>query len=306
MSIYQNFDRIPTLAEVAPSLVFEPKREPLRHNGVLVKDKFAIINPTLGEMRTDILPSEPMGEVMQVVGKSHVATPYSVMWESMREGIELSGLDTSQIQIKFIISPDGGSYSADIIFKQYEFEPAVGDVHSMRFRIYASHDMTFKHHIQCGLFRYWCSNGQASIAEKLEVKAKNTQSADPEKLGRIVADFPARLEAEADLYKDMMATPLSKDRAVEFIRENIATYRVASGIKINEKAVEDGARIWNMYSNLGDTGYRLFNVITHIGTHVTGRERDGTNMVRKQSLMEKQAQSIVDMPEFKQLVGLAA
>lgn len=304
MSIYQNFDRIPTLAEVAPSLVFDPKCEPLRHNGRLVKDKFAIINPTLGEI--DSLTGEPMGEVMQVVGKSHVATPYSVMWESMREGIELSGLDTSQMQIKFIISPDGGSYSADIIFKQYEFEPAVGDVHSMRFRIYASHDMTFKHHIQCGLFRYWCSNGQASIAEKLEVKAKNTQSADPEKLGRIVADFPARLEAEADLYKDMMATPLSKDRAVEFIRENIATYRVASGIKINEKAVEDGARIWNMYSNLGDTGYRLFNVITHIGTHVTGRERDGTNMVRKQSLMEKQAQSIVDMPEFKQLVGLAA
>ena len=304
MSAYQDFNTFPTLSEVAPSLVFEPKREALRHNGLLVKDKFAIINPTIGDI--DPLTGLPKGEVMQVVGKSHVATPYDVMWDSMREGIELSGLDTSQIKIKFLIAPDGGSYSADIIFKQYEFEPAVGDVHSMRFRIYASHDMTFKHHIQCGLFRYWCSNGQASIAEKLEVKAKNTQSADPEKLGRIVADFPARLEAEAELYKGMMATPLSKDRAIEFIRDNVATYNIASGIKINEKTVEEGARIWNMYGNLGDTGYRLFNVITHIGTHVTGRERDGTNMVRKQSLMEKQAQAIVDMPEFKQLVGLAA
>ena len=304
MSVYQDFNGIPTLSEVAPSLVFEPKREALRHNGLLVKDKFAIINPTIGDI--DPLTGLPKGEVMQVVGKNHVANPYPVMWDSIREGVELSGLDTSQIKIKFLIAPDGGSYSADIIFKQYEFEPAVGDVHSMRFRIYDSHDMTFKHHIQCGLFRYWCSNGQASIAEKLEVKAKNTQSADPEKLGRIVADFPARLEAEAELYKGMMATPLSKDRAIEFIRDNVATYNIASGIKINEKAVEDGARIWNMYSNLGDTGYRLFNVITHIGTHVTGRERDGTNMVRKQSLMEKQAQAIVDMPEFKQLVGLAA
>ena len=174
----------------------------------------------------------------------------------------------------------------------------------MRFRIYDSHDMTFKHHIQCGLFRYWCSNGQASIAEKLEVSAKNTQSADPEKLGRIVADFPARLEAEAELYKDMMATPLSKDRAMEFIRDNVATYRIASGIKINQKSVEEGARIWNMYNNLGDTGYRLFNVITHIGTHVTGRE--GTNMARKQAIIEQKAQAVVDLPEFKQLVGLAA
>lgn len=304
MSTYVNFDHIPTLSEVAPSLVFDPIREPLRHNGILVKDKFAIINPTLGEMRTDIMPSEPTGEVMQIVGVNHVATPYPVMWESMRQGIELSGLDTSQIQIKFIISPDGGSYSADIIFKQYEFEPAVGDVHSMRFRIYDSHNMTFKHHIQCGLFRYRCSNGQASIAEKLEVKAKHTLTADPEKLGAVVADFPARLEAEAELYKDMMETPLSKDRAIEFIRENVATYRVASGIKVNQKAVEEGARIWNMYSNLGDTGYRLFNVITHIGTHVNGRE--GTDMARKQARIEQQAQSIVDLPEFKQLVGLVA
>jgi hypothetical protein len=300
MSTYVNFDHIPTLSEVAPSLVFEPKREALRHKDILVEDKFAIINPTIGDI--DPLTGLPKGKVMQVVGKSHVATPYDIMWESMRQGIELSGLDTSQIQVKFIISPDGGAYSADIIFKRYEFEPAVGDVHSMRFRIYDSHNMAFKHHIQCGLFRYWCSNGQASIAEKLEVKAKHTLTADPEKLGAVVADFPARLEAEAELYKDMMDTPLSKDRAVEFIREKVATYRVASGIKVNEKMVEEGARIWNMYSNLGNTGYRLFNVITHIGTHVTGRG----DMARKQARIEQQAQSVVDMPEFKQLVGLAA
>ena len=303
MSVYQDFNGIPTLSEVAPSLVFEPKREALRHNGLLVKDKFAIINPTIGDI--DPLTGLPKGEVMQVVGKNHVANPYPVMWDSIREGVELSGLDTSQIKIKFLIAPDGGSYSADIIFKQYEFEPAVGDVHSMRFRIYASHDMTFKHHIQCGLFRYWCSNGQASIAEKLEVSAKNTRSADPEKLGRIVADFPARLEAEAELYKDMMATSLSKDHAMEFIRDRVATYRTTSGaIKINEKTVEESARIWNMYRNLGDTGYRLFNVITHMGTHVTGRE--GTNMARKQALIEQKSQALVDTPEFRQLVGLAA
>ena len=302
MSVYQDFNGIPTLSEVAPSLVFEPKREPVRYEGEIVESKFFIINPLLGKV--DPFTGKPKGKPMGITGQNHATTSYDVMWDSMREGILQSGLDTSQIKIKFLIAPDGGSYSADIIFKQYEFEPAVGDVHSMRFRIYDSHDMTFKHHIQCGLFRYWCSNGCSSIAEKLEVSAKNTQSADPEKLGRIVADFPARLEAEADLYKDMMATPVSKDRAMEFIRENVATYRIASGIKVNEKSVEEGARIWNMYNNLGDTGYRLFNVITHIGTHVTGRE--GINMARKQAIIEQKAQAVVDLPEFKQLVGLAA
>jgi len=288
MSVYQDFNSIPALPV---ELDFDPVREPLIHNGRRVDGHHAIINPL-----TD--------EVMCVSKRQHNPVNFSRMWDAFREGIDSSGIDTSQVQVKFNRAKGNSAYSVDILFKKYEFEPAVGDLHSMRFRLYDSHDMTFKHHIQCGLFRYWCSNGQASIAENLQAKVKHTMMADPEKLGAVVADWPARLEDEAGMYQDMMNTPVSKELAVEFIRKEVATYRVASGIKINEKMVEEGARIWNMYGNLGDTGYRLFNVMTHIGTHVTGRE--GTDLARKQARVEQNVQEIISRPAFKTLVGIAA
>ena len=76
-----------------------------------------------------------------------------------------------------------------------------------------------------------------------------------------------------------------------------------TGIKINEKSVEEFARLWNQYSSLGDTGYRLYNVLTHIGTHVTGRE--GTDLARKQIRIEDKIADIVQRPAFRQISGLA-
>ena len=288
MSVYQDFTSIPALPV---ELDFDPVREPLVHNGRKVDGHHAIINPL-----TD--------EVMCVSKRQHNPVNFSRMWDAFREGIEASGIDTSQIQVKFNKAKGNSAYSVDMLFKKYEYEPAVGDLHSMRFRLYDSHDMTFKHHIQCGLFRYWCSNGCASIAENLQVDRKHTLLADPEKLGTVVADWPQRLEQEAEVYATMMGTEVTKEIAIEFIRKEVATYRVASGIKVNAKMVEEGARIWNMYKNLGDTGYRLFNVMTHIGTHVTGRE--GTDMARKQARIEQQVQDGIARPAFKTLVGIAA
>jgi len=45
-------------------------------------------------------------------------------------------------------------------------------------------------------------------------------------------------------------------------------------------------------------------VLTHIGTHVTGRE--GTDIARKQIRIEDKVSDIVQTPKFRQLVGLAA
>lgn len=288
MSAYQNFNTIPALPV---ELDFDPVREPLVHNGRVVEGHHAIINPN-----TD--------SVMCVSKRQHNPVNFRYMWDAFREGVDASGIDQSQLDVKFNVAHGASAFSVDIIFKRYDFAPIVGEPTHMRFRIYDSHDMTFKRDILCGLFRLWCSNGASSLSERLQVKQKHTMLSDPEKLGAVVAEFPARLEAEAELYPVMMNTRVTKDQAVHFIRKHVATYRVASGIKVNEKMVEEGARIWNLYGSMGDTGYRMFNVMTHIGTHVNGRE--GTDMARKQARIEQQVQSVVDLPEFKQLVGLAA
>ena len=293
MSAYQNFNGIPALPV---ALDFDPVREQVvrtGRDGVIrtVRDSYWVVNPL-----TD--------EVMATSKNQHNPVNFKHMWDSFREGVEHSGVDTSDIQIMFNTARGGAAFSADIVFKRYDYQQIVGEPTQMKMRILDSHDMTLKRDIRCMLMRLACTNGMVTVGERLTVKQKHTTFSDPEKLGAVVSEFPTRLENEAHLYKDMMAKRVTKDQAIAFARTEVATYRTAAGIKINEKTVEEFARIWNEYRALGETGYHLYNVLTHIGTHVTGRE--GTDVARKQIRIEDRVSEIVQAPAFRQLVGLAA
>ena len=293
MSAYQNFNGIPALPV---ALDFDPVREQVvrtGRDGVIrtVRDSYWVVNPL-----TD--------EVMATSKNQHNPVNFKNMWDSFRAGVEHSGVDTSDIQIMFNTARGGAAFSADIVFKRYDYQQIVGEPTQMKMRILDSHDMTLKRDIRCMLMRLACTNGMVTVGERLTVKQKHTTFSDPEKLGAVVSEFPTRLENEAHLYKDMMAKRVTKDQAIAFARTEVATYRTAAGIKINEKTVEEFARIWNEYRALGETGYHLYNVLTHIGTHVTGRE--GTDVARKQIRIEDRVSEIVQAPAFRQLVGLAA
>ena len=287
---YENFDNVPALPV---ELVFDPVREPVYRKGVVVPDQFWIINPNTDQLIND-KPS----------GKNHNPVNYTHMWESFREGVDQSGIDTSNLQVRFNVADRGAAFSADIVFKQYNYDRIVGEATEMKMRIIDSHDMSFRRDIRCMIMRLACTNGMVTVGERLTVKQKHTMLSDPEKLGAVVAEYPSRLEDEAHLYKQMMGTRVTKDQAIAFARSEVATYRIASGIKVNEKSVEEFARIWNEYAGLGETGYRLYNVMTHIGTHVTGRA--DTDLARKQIRIEDRVSDIVQGKAFQQLAGLAA
>jgi len=287
---YENFDNVPALPV---ELVFDPVREPVYRKGVVVPDQFWIINPNTDQLIND-KPS----------GKNHNPVNYTHMWESFREGVDQSGIDTSNLQVRFNVADRSAAFSADIVFKQYNYDRIVGEATEMKMRIIDSHDMSFRRDIRCMIMRLACTNGMVTVGERLTVKQKHTMLSDPEKLGAVVAEYPSRLEDEAHLYKQMMGTRVTKDQAIAFARSEVATYRVASGIKVNEKSVEEFARIWNEYAGLGETGYRLYNVMTHIGTHVTGRA--DTDLARKQIRIEDRVSDIVQGKAFQQLAGLAA
>lgn len=287
---YENFDNVPALPV---ELVFDPVREPVYRKGVVVPDQFWIINPNTDQLIND-KPS----------GKNHNPVNYTHMWDSFREGVDQSGIDTSNLQVRFNVADRSAAFSADIVFKQYNYDRIVGEATEMKMRIIDSHDMSFRRDIRCMIMRLACTNGMVTVGERLTVKQKHTMLSDPEKLGAVVAEYPSRLEDEAHLYKQMMGTRVTKDQAIAFARSEVATYRIASGIKVNEKSVEEFARIWNEYAGLGETGYRLYNVMTHIGTHVTGRA--DTDLARKQIRIEDRVSDIVQGKRFQQLAGLAA
>jgi len=292
MSKYENFSGIPALPV---ELDFDPVREPAKRvakNGdvQVISGVFNIVNPL-----TDT--------VMTVSKSKHNPVNYAIAWESFRAGIEASGIDTSDVECKFNVSPDGKSFTCDIILKRFNFERVVGEPVFMRFRITDSHDMSFVRDFLCGLWRLWCTNGCSSVREQLRLREKHTSFSDPEKVGSVVAEYPARLEAEAELYPLMMGTPVTQEQAIDFMERNVAMYRTNAGKwKLNNKALEECNRVWGLYGSMGDTGYRLYNTLTHIGTHVEGR--DGTNITLKQARMEQKVQEVVSLPEFKSLVGL--
>ena len=289
MSIYQDFS---TATALPTELNFDPIREPVYHRGVVVPDQFWMINKNTGERLSD-KPS----------GKNHNPVNYSQMWDSFIAGLFESDIDLTNAKIRFNIASRNAAFCADIIFEQYDYRRIVGEATQMKMRIIDSHDMSFKRDIRAMIMRLACTNGMVTVGENLRIKQMHTTYSDPEKLGSVVSEFPTRLENEAHLYKVMMGTPVNKDQAIAFARENVATYRVASGIKVNQKSVEEFARIWNMYDSLGNTGYRLYNVLTHIGTHVTGRE--GTDLARKQIRIEDRVADIVQRPAFRKLSGLS-
>ena len=293
MSIYQNFDNA---LKLPAELDFEPVREQVVRTGRdgivrTVPDSFWVINPL-----TD--------NVMATTKKRHRSPNFNVSWGSFTDGLIASGIDLSGVKVKFNVAHNSAAYSADILFPKYDYERIVGEPTQMKMRIIDSHDSTFRRVMRALIERLACTNGMVTVGERLEFKSFHTIHSDPEKIGAVASQYPVRLENEAHLYKIMMRTKLDKDTAIQFCRDYVASYRSTTGIKINEKSVEEFARIWNQYSALGDTGYRLYNVLTHIGTHVSGRE--GTDLARKQVRIEDKVSEIVQTPKFRELVGLAA
>ena len=294
MSAFQKFDHISHL--VLPSeLDFDPVREQAvrvnkRGDIESLRGIYNIINPL-------------NDSVLCQSRKNHTPLNYSIMWSSFMEGLVASGIDLNQVEAKWNIASDGRSFTCDIILKRYNYEMQVGEPVYMRFRIADSHDMTMVRDILCGLWRLFCANGCSAVSEQLRVREKHTSGSDPERMGAVVADYPKRLQAEAELYPLMMAQRVPEERAMNFIEQNIVAYKNNAGRMVTNKTeLAECYKTYNLYSSMGETAYRLYNTLTHIGTHVTGRE--GTNLTLKQANRERMIQTVINRKEFKELAGL--
>lgn len=287
MSKFIDFDSIPALPE---HLDFDPVKEQQVRNGRPVEGQYWIVNPL-----TD--------SVMGLGKRQHNPVNFRNMWDNFREGVDASGIDTSQLRVKFDSASNGSAFRADIVFKNYDFKRVVGEATQMKMRILDSHDQTLKRDVSAMLMRLACTNGMVTMGERLKFKQKHTMLSDPERVGRIVADFPVRLENEAELYKVLQGKRVTTDQARQFFVDNVATYMSSTGPKVNKKSVEECMRLWHQY-DLGLNGYKLYNVLTHLGTHVTGRE--GSDLTRKQIRIEQNVENIVQGRAFRELVGLAA
>jgi len=288
MTILTNNELLNRFA-IPAELDFQPVREHQVRNGVRVDNAFWTINP---------LTDEVIGS-----GKSkHRPENFATMWNRLVEGLFASDLDLTDAQVNFRNVSSGAAFRADIVLPKHDFKRIVGEETSMKLRIYDSHDQSFKRQVDAMIMRLACLNGMESISRDIGISQRHTQMADAEKMGAIASEFPTLLEKEAEVHKHLQRVHLPREIAIRFLADQVAQRKTRTGYEVNKKQLDELVGLWDSY-RIGDNMYRLYNVLTHVSTHVEAK-REGANVARKQMMLEEKVRGILHGPAFRQLAQL--
>ena len=280
--------KIATLPALPDQLNFKPVRERQVRNGYEVAGKWWTINP---------LTDEVIGD-----GKrNHLPQNFALLWDSLREGLYQSGLQLDNAETNFRSFNNNAGMRADIILPYENFDLIVGEPTSLRISVCNSHDQTHKLNISAMIYRLWCSNGQSSMSENTSLSQLNTQGAEPERIGSVAAKWPEFLQQDAHKMKQMQGVAVSRYDAIKFYSEQVASTRTRSGNVVNRTMLDRIMGIHDSYKGLNDTAYRVYNVLTHMSTHVESKACP----TKKQLVMEDKIGAIVNGDAFKELAFAA-
>ncbi len=276
-----------TLDTVLPALPqildFDPVREPQIRNGVAIRNQYWVINPN-----TDTVIGN---------GKSiHNPQNFSKVWDSFREGLLHSGLDTSEAEVKFNVIKEGAAMDAQIVLKRYQYEQVLGEPAKMTMSFRDSHDQSIRRQIRAMIYRLACLNGMIAPREAVGIVQKHTTYSDPDTVGKIASKFPDQLLKDAQTMRLMQGVKVQRADAIDFLERNVATYPTKTGTKVNKKWLDRIVGIHDSYNILGDNTYHLYNTLTHISTHVESRTAD---VATKRIRIEQDIESVIRGEEFQ-------
>jgi len=276
-----------TLDTVLPALPqildFDPVREPQIRNGVAIRNQYWVVNPN-----TDTVIGN---------GKSiHNPQNFSKVWDSFREGLLHSGLDTSEAEVKFNVIKEGAAMEAQIVLKRYQYEQVLGEPAKMTMSFRDSHDQSIRRQIRAMIYRLACLNGMIAPREAVGIVQKHTTYSDPDTVGKIASKFPDQLLKDAQVMRLMQGVKVNRDDAIDFLERNVATYPTKTGTKVNKKWLDRIVGIHDSYNILGENSYHLYNTLTHISTHVESRTAD---VATKRIRIEQDIESVIRGEEFQ-------
>ncbi len=271
---------LPALPQI---LDFEPVREPQIRNGVAIRNQYWVVNPN-----TDTVIGN---------GKSiHNPQNFSKVWDSFREGLLHSGLDTSEAEVKFNVIKEGAAMDAQIVLKRYQYEQVLGEPAKMTMSFRDSHDQSIRRQIRAMIYRLACLNGMIAPREAVGIVQKHTTYSDPDTVGKIASKFPDQLLKDAQTMRLMQGVKVQRADAIDFLERNVATYPTKTGTKVNKKWLDRIVGIHDSYNILGDNTYHLYNTLTHISTHVESRTAD---VATKRIRIEQDIESVIRGEEFQ-------
>ena len=271
---------LPALPQI---LDFDPVREPQIRNGVAIRNQYWVVNPN-----TDTVIGN---------GKSiHNPQNFSKVWDSFREGLLHSGLDTSEAEVKFNVIKEGAAMEAQIVLKRYQYEQVLGEPAKMTMSFRDSHDQSIRRQIRAMIYRLACLNGMIAPREAVGIVQKHTTYSDPDTVGKIASKFPDQLLKDAQVMRLMQGVKVQRAEAIDFLERNVATYPTKTGTKVNKKWLDRIVGIHDSYNILGENSYHLYNTLTHISTHVESRTAD---VATKRIRIEQDIESVIRGEEFQ-------
>ena len=274
------------------SLQFNPVLMPIEHEGVRLP-------ASIGQK----IVRDDSNEVLGIVKSKYIPQPYSALWEPLVEGLEESGLDLDDAEIKWSTMNNGARMFADITLKSYNYDRIVGEKTALQMRVRNSVDGSLKYDVSAFIKRLWCSNGQARIAENTSVKFKHTISTEPEKIGQVAASWPTILEDDAHLFNHMRKVAMERDTVQNFMSSNLCMTKTKTKVKVNETWLGSMMGLWDTYSTqIGKNGYAFYNALTHYGTHVEPDSLRGAEVGNRALRQEQNVQALVRGDAFKKLI----
>ena len=280
MNALVNINTIPALPS---NLNFTPVREQQTRNGALVAGKWWTVNPDTDEVIGD--------------GKrNHNPQNFALMWDKLREGLYHSGLQLSDVTTKFDSFNNNAGMRAEIVLPNHNFIKALGEPSCLKIRVVDSHDQTQRRQIGAMIMRLACLNGMVSMAENTSLSQLHTQSAEPERIGKVAATWPELLLEDASKMQAMREVHVARHRAIDFYSDHVASHRTRTGMKLNKSMLERIVGLHDDYK-LGDNAYHVYNVLTHMSTHVESK----ACATKKQLVMEDKMASIINGDAFKEL-----
>ena len=274
------------------SLSWNPVLEPIIHNG-------QPLPKTIGQK----VVRDDTNEVLGIVGGRYSPKPYSLLWNSLIEGLHKSDLDLSDAEVKFNSMNNGGAMSALITLPKYNFKRIVGESTAITLKLLNSVDGSLKYEVVAGNMIIFCKNLQASLQDTISYTAMHTAGTDPAKIGQVVSTWPTLLERDAHLFKYMREVHVPRSKVQTFLEKNLCITTTKSGVKVNQKWLNKMLSLYDEYRRrLGETAYAFYNTMTHYGTHVDADSLRGADLGTRALRQEREVQRAVRSPVFKNLI----
>ena len=262
--------------EKKPFINFYAKNEEDRYP----KDLFTLVHPDTGVFIANC-------------GKTHKASNFIDRYEPFRTRLEESNLlDLDNVRGAPILYNEGAALQARFRVKHDEIPKILNEPAGLRITYRDSHNQSCRSSIHIEILRLACTNGMIGVAKDCTISSKHTTFDNPHNFSHKLSKLMGNVMYEAELMQKMQGVVVTEDQALNFIENSVAS---------SKKDLERVESIYRHYANLGNTGYRMLQVVTHLSSHPTERQRKSNNKFQTTLNLESKSEKILRSKEFHAL-----